>query len=243
MKKYLSIGIIVASALTLFQGCSSLTVLRTREMYGVRDSVRAKIDTLQKSLQEAQHTQDEMLRLIRADQQMHFSELEKRVSDLESRLSENQYRLTKIDEKTADFQKRLEQKLASDSVAVQSKSAEIDKLFQVAKGDFNAGRFDIAKNGFEDLSARFPDSPQGQEAQYWIAECGYAKKDYDAAEKAYLLYIKDYPQGPQISTSLYKLGLSYEGLRKTKSKDLVWKKLVDQYPESQEAGLVKTRGK
>jgi tol-pal system protein YbgF len=230
-------------AFALFQGCSHITVLRTREMYGVRDSLLVKIDTLQKNLLAAQRSHDEMLRLIRADQQVHFSELEKLISDLESRLSENQYRLSKIDEKTADFQKRLEQKFVSDSIAGQSKTIEIDKLFQVAKSDFSAGRFDIAKSGFEDLFARFPDSPQGQDARYWIAECAYAKKDYDQAEKSYILYIKDYPKDPQVCPSLYKLGLSYENLKKNKSRDLVWKKLVDQYPDSQEAGLVKNKGK
>jgi tol-pal system protein YbgF len=243
MKKHLPVLLVAVLMTTFFQSCSHLTVLRTREIHGDRDSVRVRVDTLQKTLLDAQHTQEEMLRLIRADQQMHFAEIEKKVSDLDSRLSENQYRLSKIDEKTADFQKRLEQKLASDSIAVQSKSAEIEKLFQVAKGDFSAGRFDIAKNGFEDLVARFPDSPQGQEARYWVAECLYAKKGFEDAEKAYLLYIKNYPKGPQVCASLFKLGLCYESLKKNKSRDLVWKKLVEQYPDSQEAGIVKAKGK
>jgi TolA-binding protein len=242
MKKNVAIVAVLLSAIIL-QSCSHITILRTKEMYGVRDSLQIRIDTLEQKLLLAQRAHDELLRLIRADQQVHFGALEKRVADLDSRLNESQYKLSKIDEKTADFQKRLEQKLVSDSIAVQSKGAEIEKLFQVAKGDFTAGRFDIAKSGFEDLFARFPDSPQGQEGRYWIAECANAKKDYEKAEKEYLLYIKNYPKGPQVCLSLYKLGVCYENMKKNKSRDLVWKKLLDQYPDSQEAGLVKAKGK
>lgn len=235
--------LIALTGVISFQGCSYITVLRTKEMKAENDTLSWKIDSLQSVLKERQQTQDELLRLIRADQQVHFSGLEKKVADLESRLSENQYRLSRIDEKTADFQKKLEAKLSADSAAAQTKQAEVEKLFQIASGDFTAGRFDIALNGFKDLLIRFPDAPEGQEAQYWIAECEYAKKSYEDAEKTFLLYIKQNPQGPKICVTLYKLGLTYEKMRKSKSKDLVWKKLADQCPDSEEAKLVKSRRK
>ena len=126
------------------------------------------------------------------------------------------------------------------ALADQAKEAEIEMIFEVAKSDFAAERFDIAIDGFDDLAGRFPDSPQGREAGYWIAECRLAKKDFDGAEQAYILYIRQYPQGARICASLYKLGLIYDHFKKPKSRDLVWKKLIDQYPESQEAALART---
>jgi TolA-binding protein len=240
MKKWSVFGVILYF-LILLQGCSSITVLRTQELYAVRDSLRAEIDTLQKKLDEGRQTQEELLRLIRADQQVRFSELEKQVADVGSGLSESQYRLSKIDEKTADFQRRLETKLASDSLSVNSRSAEIEKLFRAAAGDFNAGRFDIARKSFRDISSRFPESPQGQESEFWVGECSYAKKEYADAESVLLLYIKKFPRGTKACVALYKLGLCYEKLDKDKSKELVWKKLLDKCPDTQEAELVKSR--
>ena len=70
-----------------------------------------EIDSLKTKLLEEQQAQEELLRLIRADQQVRLSELEKQVADVGSGLSESQYRLSKIDEKTADFQRQLETKL------------------------------------------------------------------------------------------------------------------------------------
>jgi TolA-binding protein len=226
-----------------FYGCSSITLLRTQELRDVRDSLRTEIDALQKKIGDEQLTQSEMLRLIRADLQVRFSELEKKVSDLDNRLSESQYRLSKIDEKTGQFQKKLEEKLNADSAQLESKKAEVEKLFQIASGDFSAGRFDIALNGFKDIMARFSDFPLGQEAEYWVAECWYAGKNYEDAEKNYLQYIKDSPQGTKLCGALYKLGLAYEKQNKHKSKELAWKKLAEQCPDSDEAKLVKGKTK
>lgn len=235
-------ALLIAAILAL-NGCSHITVLRTKEIKAESSLLRARLDSLQAILLDKQRTVDELLRLIRADQQVHFEELEKKISDLETTLSESQYRLSKIDEKTADFQKKLDAKMQADSVAGQSKIAEIKKLFQIAGGDFAAGRFDIALSGFQDLAARFPDSPEGQEMQYWMGECHYAKKSYDNAEKSYLLYIKQNPQGAKVCPALYKLGFCYEMLDKGKSKTVVWKKLLEQCPDSHEAKLVKDQAK
>ena len=234
-----------ATAVLLFQGCSNLTMLRTQELRSVQsrvDSLHHELSSMQKKIIEEQKTQSEMLRLMRADQQVRFNELDRKVSIIEGNLSENQHRLSKIDEKTAEFQKRLEAKLVADSVASNSKTAEIEKLFQIAMSDFNAGRYDIALNGFKDLWQQYPESPLAQEAEYWEIECVYAKKEYANAERAYIGYIKKYPQGPKTCVALYKLGLVYEKQDKIKSKKMVWKKLLEQCPDSQEAKVVQAQG-
>jgi len=243
MKKTFPIARTALVVSILLPGCSSVTVLRTQELIVLRDSLGVQMDSLQKKTGEEQATQSEMLRLIRADLQVRFSDLEKRIADLDNRLNENQYRLSKIDEKTGQFQKTLEEKLNADSAQLGSKKAEVEKMFQIASGDFNAGRFDIAIGGFKDIMVRFSDFPKGQEAEYWVAECLYAQKNQAEAEKGYLQYIKDSPQGNKVCASLYKLGLCYEKFDKKKSKDLVWKKLVDQFPDSDEAKIVNADGK
>ncbi|MCU0609084.1 MAG: tetratricopeptide repeat protein [Chitinispirillaceae bacterium] len=225
----------------LLNSCSYVNVLRTQEIYAVRDSLVFRIDSLRIEFSRAQKTQDEMLRLIRADQQVRFSELERKIAEVGSGISESQYRLSKIDEKTVNFQKKIEAKLVSDSLVSSSKDMEIEKLFQIATADFNAGRFDIAISGFRDLSVRFAGSPQGQESGYWIGECAFAQKAYADAESSLLLYVKLNPSGKKLCSALYKLGLCFEKQEKVKSKEMVWKKLVEQCPDSNEAQLVKNQ--
>ena len=162
--------------LLILQSCSSITVLRTREIAAVQDTLKIQIASLDKKISDQQQQQNELLRLIRADQQVRFSELEQRFTELGSNLSENQYRLSKIYENTSDVQKQLEAKLAADSTAAKTQKSEIEKLFQIASDDFNAGRFDIARSGFQDIATRFSEALQGQESQFWWGSASMQKK-------------------------------------------------------------------
>ena len=227
-------------------GCSNMTMLRTKELRAVQtsvDSLRTEMVTLQKAMYEEQKTQSEVIRLIRADQQMKFEQLDRKVSQISSNLNENQFRLSRIDEQTAEFQKKLEAKLASDSAAGNARNAEIEKLFQIAMGDFHAGRYEIAINGFKDLFMQFPESSLASEAEYWLAECHYAKRAWSAAEQDYLAYVKKYPQGAKLCVALYKLGLTYDKQGKSKSKTMVWKKALEQCPDSPEIQVIKAQMK
>jgi tol-pal system protein YbgF len=205
------------------------------------DSLRASVATLHSKLDEEQKSQGEILRLIRADQQLRFSEIDRKVSEIGANLNENQFRLSKIDEQTAEFQKKLSAKLTADSIASDSRNAEIEKLFQIAMSDFNAGRYDIATNGFKDLIVQYPGSPVASDAEYWLAECYYAKRAYAEAEKNYISYVKKYPDGSKLCVSLYKLGLAYEKQRKNKSKRMVWQKAINQCPDSPEIKVIKAQ--
>ncbi|MBN1308680.1 MAG: outer membrane protein assembly factor BamD [Chitinispirillaceae bacterium] len=246
VKKRYGILFVGAALVVSGAGCSNITMLRTQELRAVQqrvDSLRTDLMTLQKTMYEEQKAQTEIVRLIRADQQVRFGELDRKVTQIASNLSESQSRLSKIDEQTADFRKKLEAKLVSDSLSQNSRAAEIEKLFQIAMSDFNAGRYDIAINGFKDLFSQFPDSPFAEEAEYWIAECNYAKRAYNAAEMDYISYIKKYPQGTKFCVALYKLGLSYEKQKKAKSKTMVWKKALEQCPDSPEIQVMRAQMK
>ena len=240
MIKKIFLPVVLLFTVLQFQGCTNLTMLRTQELREVKaqvDSLQSELTSMQKNMLEEQKNQSEVLRLLRADLQIRFNELDRKVSTIDGNLSESQFRLSKIDEKTAEFNKRLEAKLIADS----SRSSETEKLFQLAMNDFNAGRYDIAMSAFQNIVNQFPESSLAQDAQYWIAECFYATKKYSDAEKTYLSYIRNYPQGSKLCVSLYKLGLVYERQKKDKSKTLAWKKLVEQCPDAQETRVVKAQ--
>lgn len=242
----LFVCLISIAILSLFTGCSNLTMLRTQELRAVQtkvDSLNYAMTSLQKKVLEEQKAQGEMLRLLRADQQIRFNELDRKVSVIDGALSENQMKLSKIDEKTAQVEKKIEAKLSADSENVSNKNAEAEKLFQIAMSDFNAGRFDIAISSFNDLILKCPGSPIAQDCEYWISECQYAKRNFPEAEKGYLSYVKKYPQGSKMCVSLYKLGLVYEKQNKDKFKNMVWKKVIEQCPDSQEAKVIQAQMK
>ena len=64
-----------ATALLLGAGCTNMTMLRTQELRTVQakvDSLRTDLMTLQTKMYEEQKTQSEIIRLMRADQQLRF---------------------------------------------------------------------------------------------------------------------------------------------------------------------------
>jgi TolA-binding protein len=231
-------------SLVMFTGCSNITMLRTAELRAVQtrvDSLSVVMSGLQNKIIEEQKTQGELLRSLRADQQIRFNEIDRKVVAIDGNVSESQARLSKIDEKTAQVQKKIDARLVADSLNETNKTSEQEKLLQIAMSDFYAGRFDIAVAGFTDVASKNQGLPIAQDAEYWIAECSYAKKEYAEAEKAYMAYLKKYPQGSKSCVVFYKLGLVYEKQNKDKFKQMVWKKLIEQCPDSQEAKVIQAQ--
>ena len=243
MKKYPFV-VVVCSLGLLSTGCSSITLLRTKELKQVEyhvDSLKTELSSVQRALLKEQQNQSELLRLIRADQQVRFDEIGQRISSLEGGLSESKYKLSQIDKKTQEIQERWEAKAQADSSARTKKTMEIDKLFQIAYGDFTAGRFDLASNGFADFIKQFPDAPLADDATYWYAECWHGKKETDKAELGYADYLRKYREGKKVCQALYKLGLVYEAKKQLEKRKMVWQKLIAACPDAEEAKAAKSR--
>jgi tol-pal system protein YbgF len=244
--KTLRILLSIAACLTayFFMGCSSITLLRIQELKRVEahvDSLKIEITTLEQEIIKEQKNQSDVLRLMRADQQVRFDELGQKISSLEGALSENKYKLSQIDKKTEEIQEQWKAKAQADSQASTKKNAQVDKLFQIAYGDFSAGRFDLASTGFADFIKQFPESPLADESAYWYAECFYGKREFDKAEQAYSDYLRKYREGKKVCASLYKLGLVFENKKQLEKRKMVWQKLLASCPDAEEAAIVKNR--
>lgn len=244
MKLNCYLAVVPAGAAFLVAGCTNITMLRTEELRAVSsrvDSLSVQLVEEQGKLARQQKEQTELLRSMRADLQVKLGQLEQRLTALETGVSESQSRLSNIDRKTQEIRERWDERVKADSTMQESKEAETEQFFQIAYGDFAAGRFDLSLNGFTDIVSRYPGTPQAQQALYWQAEVYYAQKAYDKAQNQYVKYIKTYPEGDKVCPALYKLGLVYEKLGKNKSRAMVWEKLVNQCPDSQEARAARSR--
>lgn len=228
----------LAVGLLLTQGCTQITLLRVEELRQVQahvDTLSMRLQASQARLAKGQKNQAELLRVIRADMQVRFSELSQRVSAIEGGVHESQARLTDIDRKTAEIRERWDEKARADSITQAMQRAEEENLYQIAYSDFVSGRHDLARAGFQDLLGRYPETSFADKASYWLAECSYAQKQLDSAKAGYTGYLKAYPEGKKVCAALYKLGLVYERAGKQKHRDALWDKLQAQCPDSEEA--------
>jgi tol-pal system protein YbgF len=190
---------------------------------------------------EEQKTASEMLRLMRADLLVRFNEIDRKASAIARGTEENSSRLSQMDRKTSEISRRQEQMASAAEDAVNQRKVQMEQLFGIAMSDFNAGRYDLAVSGFTDFVKQFPEAPQTPDAEYWIADAHFAKKEFGVAEKEYMQLIKKYPDGAKSCAVFYKLGLVYEQQEKKKSMEMVWNNLLQRCPDSEEAQSVKSR--
>jgi len=249
---------LIGAALSFTVGCVGPVKAKWTTQFeadAARDTLRADLVALQakiieeqktllaeqKTMMEELKTASEMLRLMRADMLVRFNEVTSKTSAIDRNLNESQSRISRLDQKTSELSSSLKQKLASDEDAANQRKVQVDKLFEIAMSDFNAGRYDLAVSGFTDFAKQFPDAQQTPDAEFWIAEARFAKKEYDLAEKEYMQLIKKYPDGARSCAVFYKLGLVYEHQDKKKSMEMVWSNLLQRCPDTQEAQSVKSR--
>lgn len=80
-----------------------------------------------------------------------------------------------------------------------------DAAFQLLK----QGLYDQAGKGFSDFIARYPKSALADNAQYWVAEAAYVRRDFRAALDEFNRVVMDYPDSPKVPDALLKLGYTH----------------------------------
>lgn len=101
---------------------------------------------------------------------------------------------------------------------------------------FKQGNLDIALHGFAQFLTEYPTSDLAPNAQYWLGECYYGKKDYARAVEAFDRVKIAYPNSEKVPAALLKKGFAYLALKDRNRASSVWRQVVDGYPNSPEAG-------
>ena len=101
---------------------------------------------------------------------------------------------------------------------------------------FKQGNLDAAMQGFSQFLTEYPTSDLAANAQYWLGECYYGKKDYARAIDAFDRVKVGYPSSEKVPSALLKKGFAYLALKDRNRASSVWRQVVDGYPNSPEAG-------
>ncbi|MBP3346423.1 MAG: tol-pal system protein YbgF [Alphaproteobacteria bacterium] len=99
-----------------------------------------------------------------------------------------------------------------DLAPVKTKSAA--DLYQAGLDALKTSDYAIADQNFNSILKRYPDDKLAGNAQYWLGEVYYAKKDWQRAAIAFAKGIEKYKDGAKGADSLLKLGMSMKELGK-----------------------------
>ena len=93
-----------------------------------------------------------------------------------------------------------------------------------------AGDYAGAEAGFKGFLQQHPNDPLAANAQFWLGESLYARKQYRDAADAFLKSYTDYPDSSKVTDSLLKLGLSLKGIGQKDAACATFSELLTKYP-------------
>lgn len=115
------------------------------------------------------------------------------------------------------------------------------EVYNMAYNDYLGGNFDLAVDGFRTYIDHFPDSPLADNALYWIGECHFSQRKFDAAVNTFNELILNYPQGDKVAAAHLKKGISLLELGKKEEALAVFKLLVSKYPFEEETKIAQQK--
>ncbi len=114
-------------------------------------------------------------------------------------------------------------------------------LFAQATADYQRGRYDLARQGFEDYAEKFPRTDLSDDALYWAGECWSAQKKSREAIAAYDKLFRTYPQSDKAPAAHLKKGLAHLELGEKAQAMVELNYVVNQFPGSDEAKSARQR--
>lgn len=126
-------------------------------------------------------------------------------------------------------------------VQATSDDAGSESAYRDAFALLKSGEYDQAIAAFETFQQQYPDSQYGDNAQFWLAEAHYVKRDFTAALPAYQTMLNRYPASKKLSHAMLKIGYSYSELGQATEARSVLAELQARFPGSAAAQLAAQR--
>ncbi len=120
-------------------------------------------------------------------------------------------------------------------------STGMGDLYKEAYETLHRGDLEGARRKFEGFLKQYPNTELSDNAQFWIGETYYQKKDFERAILEYEKAIVKYPEGDKIPAALFKQALAFQELGdKTNARNL-FKRVIEKYPHSEQAEMAKKK--
>ncbi len=114
-------------------------------------------------------------------------------------------------------------------------------LYRSAYHELMAGKPDIAEAKFGEFLRRFPKHSYADNAQYWIGECYYGRRNFERAASEFRAVVTRYPTGNKAPDALLKLGYCLLQLGREKEGQELLAQIPVAYPGTDAARLAEER--
>ena len=166
--------------------------------------------------------------------------LEERIRAMEDRLKSMEAKIDLVASKQAEAEKAAATAREAPP-EVKGLSTGMGELYREAFETYQRGDMEGARKKFEAFLKQYPNTDLSDNAQFWIGETFYGKKDYERAILEYEKAIVKYPEGDKVPAAILKQAFSFLELGdKTNGKNLL-RRVMERYPHSEQAEIAKKR--
>jgi len=223
--KSISLGVVLASF--MLSGCSSITVLRTKEMKAVGDEIMVKNDSAYKALAAENAMLKAQLDSVKAELdaaalaqkrlQTDVTLLSKRMSDESIRRDTRQEEIIyRLDLLLGKSDKILAKKVVVSGNAASTvmeadaeKMVEAETMFNTAHSDYHRGEYKLAYNGFKQVYELMKSGEMAEGALYWMSLCLIEANQAAKAKTLLTNLVDSNPNGMKACASMFKLATLY----------------------------------
>jgi len=165
--------------------------------------------------------------------------LEEKNKAQEERMRETEARLKAMDEKAKETESEKPRSTQEISSKPKWTSAGMKNLYKDAYETFQKGDLEGARKKFDAFLKQYPNTELSGNAQFWIGEIYYRKKDFEKAILEYEKVMAKYSGADAVPAALYKQALAFSELGdRTNAKSLL-KRLIEQYPNFDQIAAAK----
>ncbi len=208
------------------------------------DSIN-KLNTTMGSLQKT--VQD-----LQANSGARLDTMSTQVQGLADNFEEVKARLGKLNQQLAEVQSTLQSldaKLSGGTPAPNPAGApppsgpppSADVLYSNGLRDFTGGKYELARQEFQDYLKYYPDTDLASNAQFYLGEIYYAQKQYKEAIGEYDKVLNNYPKSFKLATARLKKGMALQELGQKASAIREYREVVRRYPGTEEERRARAR--
>jgi len=225
--KFLPLGVVLASF--VLSGCSSITVLRTKEMKAVGDEIMVKNDSAYTALSaenaalraelDSVKSQLDAAAVAQKRLQAEVTVLSNRMSDETVRRDTRQEEIIyRLDLLLGKSDKILAKKVVVSGNAATTvmepdanaeKMVEAETMFNTAHSDYHRGEYKLAYNGFKQVYEMMKSGEMAESSLYWMSLCLIEANQAAKAKTLLTNLVESNPQGMKACPSMYKLATLY----------------------------------
>lgn len=120
-------------------------------------------------------------------------------------------------------------------------NVEAMRLYHQSYQKLREGKHSEAAEGFRSFLRQFSGHDLADNAQYWLGECFYDRKDFSVAVREFRRVIERHPLGNKVPDALLKVGFSYLALGSIEVGRQTLEQVQRSYPRHEAAVLAATR--